>query len=295
MHWPDPRATFKRATLPKDNRHAQLPRGDVPALRAASAVGHADASVGAASHCFVQDAYETSDTLAGKAAWYAKVHAPFMNQAQTSATLGRPRGPRPPLTPATARELALGANASTVILVEGWSDQAAIDTLARRRGWDLRTEGILTLPIGGVTNLGAFIHVLGTSGLDLRLAGLCDAAEGDYARRVLERAGTATDHTRAGLEATGFFICDADLEDELIRALGTTATEAVIDAQGELNSFRRFQEQPAQRRCCLSAQLRRFMGTRAGRKVRYGSLLIDAIDLARMPRALELVIAHARA
>ena len=37
------------------------------------------------------------------------------------------------------------------------------------------------------------------------------------------------------------------------------------------------------------------MGTRAGRKVRYGSLLIDAIDLAHVPRALELVIVHARA
>ena len=67
----------------------------------------------------------------------------FMNQSLQSATEEHPPGPRPPLVPATARELALDANASAVILVEGWSDQAAIDTLARRRGWDLRTEGIL--------------------------------------------------------------------------------------------------------------------------------------------------------
>ncbi len=182
-----------------------------------------------------------------------------------------------------------------MILVEGWSDQAAIDTLARRRGWDLRAEGILTLPIGGVTNLGAFIQVLGTSGLNLRLAGLCDAAEEGYARRSLERAGMGTDLTRTALEGLGFFICEADLEDELIRALGTTAVETVLEAQGELNSFRRFQEQPAQRGRCLNAQLRRFLGTRAGRKIRYGALLIDAIDLAQVPRALELVIVHARA
>jgi hypothetical protein len=191
--------------------------------------------------------------------------------------------------------LALEADASAVILVEGWSDQAAVDALARRRGWDLRREGILTLPIGGVTNLGAFIEVLGPSGLGLRLAGLCDAAEQGYARRCLERAGMGTDLTRAGLEALGFFVCEADLEDELIRALGTSAVEAVLDAQGELDSFRRFQEQPAQRGRNLEAQLHRFLGTRAGRKVRYGSLLIDAIDLAPVPRALELVIAHARA
>jgi len=182
-----------------------------------------------------------------------------------------------------------------VILVEGWSDQAAIDTLARRRGWDLRTEGILTLPIGGVTNLGTFIQALGTSGLGLRLAGLCDAAEEDYVRRSLERAGMGTDLTRAGTEAMGFFVCEADLEDELIRAAGTTAVEAVLHAQGELNSFRRFQEQPAQRGRSLNAQLHRFMGTRARRKVRYGSLLTDAIDLALVPRALELVVAHVRA
>lgn len=217
------------------------------------------------------------------------------NQAHPSAAEEHPPGPRPPLVPATARELALDTNASAVILVEGWSDQAAIDTLARRRGWDLRAEGILTLPIGGVTNLGAFIQALGTSGLDLRLAGLCDAAEEDYARRSLERAGMGTDLTRTDLEAMGFFICEADLEDELIRALGTTAVEAVLNAQGDLDSFRRFQEQPAQRGRSLDAQLHRFMGTRAGRKVRYGSVLIDAIALAHMPRALELVIAHARA
>jgi OLD-like protein len=204
-------------------------------------------------------------------------------------------GPRPPLVPATARECVLNSHASAAILVEGWSDQAAIEALARRRGWDLRTEGILTLPIGGVTNLGAFIQELGASGLGLGLAGLCDAAEEDYARRTLERAGMGEDLHRTRLEAMGFFICEADLEDELIRALGATAVEAVLDAQGELTSFRRFQEQPAQRGRGLNAQLRRFMGTRARRKVRYGSLLMDAIHLAHVPRALELVIAHARA
>ena len=217
-----------------------------------------------------------------------------MNQAHQFATEEHPSGPRPPLLPATARELALDANASAVILVEGWSDQAAIDTLARRRGWDLRTEGILTLPIGGVTNLSAFIQALGTSGLGLRLAGLCDAAEADYVRHSLERAGMGRNLVPNDLEEMGFFVCDADLEDELIRALGTTAVEAVVDAQRELSSFRRFQEQPAQRGRSLDAQLRRFMGTRAGRKIRYGSLLTDAIDLTRVPRALELVIAHAR-
>jgi len=190
--------------------------------------------------------------------------------------------------------LVLAVNARAAILVEGWSDQAAILALARRRGWDLRTERILTLPIGGVTNLGAFLQALGTSGLGLRLAGLCDAAEENYVRRNLERAGMGTGLTRTGMEAIGFFVCEADLEDELIRALGTTAVVAVLDAEGELKSFRRFQEQPGQRSRSLNAQLHRFIGTRARRKVRYGSLLIDAVDLTLVPRALELAVAHVR-
>jgi len=66
--------------------------------------------------------------------------------------------------------------ARTAVLVEGWSDQAAVETLARRRGLDFRAERILTIPIGGITNLGAFVHELGPSGLRLGLAGLCDAA-----------------------------------------------------------------------------------------------------------------------
>jgi len=203
-------------------------------------------------------------------------------------------GPRPPLLPASARQLALDADASAVILVEGWSDQAAVETLARRRGCTLRSEGILTVPIGGVTNLGAFVQVLGTSGLGLSLAGLCDAAEEGYARRALERAGMAIGPARAGLEALGFFVCEADLEDELIRAVGSAGVEAVLRAQGELDSFRRFQEQPAQRQRSLNAQLHRFMGTRARRKVRYGALLADAVNLDHVPRALDRVIAHAR-
>jgi hypothetical protein len=218
-----------------------------------------------------------------------------MNEERRLAIDERSPGPRPPLIPASARELALDVDARAAILVEGWSDQAAVDTLARRHGWNLRAEGILTLPIGGVTNLGAFIKVLGTARLELRLAGLCDAAEEGYARRTLERAGMGAHLGRTDLEAMGLFVCEADLEDELIRALGTTAVEAVLAAQGELDSFRRFQEQPAQRGRRLDAQLHRFLGTRAGRKVRYGSLLADAIDLARVPRALERVIAYARA
>ena len=89
-------------------------------------------------------------------------------------------------------------------------------------------------------------------------------------------------------------MCDADLEDELIRALGAPAVERLLAVQGELESFRRFQDQPAHRAREGHAQLRRFMGTRARRKIRYGALLTNALDLRCVPRALDAVLAQAR-
>ena len=47
---------------------------------------------------------------------------------------------------------------------------------------------------------------------------------------------------------------------------------------------RRFQDQPAQPARERHAQLRRFMGTRARRKIRYGALLTNALDLRCVPR-----------
>jgi hypothetical protein len=70
--------------------------------------------------------------------------------------------------------------------------------------------------------------------------------------------------------------------------------QRVVAAQGELGSFRTFQRQPAQRGRTPEQQLRRFMGTRSGRKIRYGRLLVEALDLAAVPRPLERVLAHAR-
>ena len=78
----------------------------------------------------------------------------------------------------------------------------------------------------------------------------------------------------------GFFVCVADLEDELIRALGTDAVEEVIAAEGEIGSFRTLQKQPAHGASPSRPQLRRFMGTTSGRKLHYARVLVEALDLA---------------
>jgi hypothetical protein len=186
----------------------------------------------------------------------------------------------------------VAADLRAVVLVEGTSDCVAVETLARRRGRDLDAEGISVVPIGGAQAIGRFVARFGPGGLGLRLAGLCDAPEEADFRRALERAGLGTDLSRAELERLGFYVCVRDLEDELIRALGTNAVEAVIDRRGDLASFSRFVRQPAQRDRPRPAQLRRFMGTRSGRKSHYAALLTDALDLDAMPRPLDLVLAH---
>ena len=178
------------------------------------------------------------------------------------------------------------------MLVEGVSDQRALEALAARRGRDLGAEGIAVVPMGGAKNIGTFLDRFGPQGSNAALAGLCDAAEeGDF-RRGLERAGLGSNLTRAEMESLGFYVCDADLEDELIRALGPAAVERIVDAQGERGPFRTFQRQPAQQGRTIEEQLHRFMGTRSGRKIQYAPLLVDALDLTRVPRPLHRVLAH---
>ncbi|NUS05730.1 MAG: ATP-dependent endonuclease [Nonomuraea sp.] len=190
-----------------------------------------------------------------------------------------------------ARQLA-GGGVRTIVLVEGSSDQVALEALAARHGRDLAAQGVAVVPLGGATNIGRFLDVCGPPGLGLPLAGLCDIGEERHFRRHLERVGLGSALTHAGLEALGFQLCVADLEDELIRALGAEGVQQVIEAQGESRPFRTFQGQPAQRDRPVEHQLRRFMGTHSGRKALYAQAMVEHLDLARVPRPLERLLAH---
>jgi hypothetical protein len=189
----------------------------------------------------------------------------------------------------------------TVVLVEGLSDRAAVAALAARRGRDLAAEGVFIVPMGGATNLGHFLDLLGPRGRDIRLAGLCDAAEAPGFRRSLQRAGLAGPRYPAPgapdpgdfLARLGFFVCVADLEDELIRSLGAARVEQVVEAQGELGPLRTFSKQPFQRERTREQQLRRFMGTRSGRKIQYARALAEALDPAKIPEPLDRLLARA--
>jgi Overcoming lysogenization defect protein-like, TOPRIM domain len=186
---------------------------------------------------------------------------------------------------------AAAPGARAVVLVEGASDRVALQALAERRGRSLAAEGVAVIAMGGATNIGRFLELFGPQGLDLRLAGFCDAAEERWFRRGLQRAGLGAVLSRSDMEALGFYVCVADLEDELIRCLGAAEVERIIEAQGELGSFRTLQQQPAQQGRSTEQLLHRFMGTRSGRKSHYARLLVGALDHT-VPRALDGVLAH---
>ena len=189
-------------------------------------------------------------------------------------------------------EFTYDERARAVVLVEGLSDRRALEALAARRGRDLGAEGVSVVAIDGATNIRSALDVFGPRGRDVQLAGLCDVGEeGDF-RRGLELAGLGVDLTREGMEDLGFYVCVADLEDELIRCLGDEIVEGVLEQQGDLVSFRTFQKQPEWRGRTTEEQLRRFLGTGSGRKIRTAALLVDALDLTRVPPPLDRVLAH---
>ena len=160
-----------------------------------------------------------------------------------------------------------------VVLVEGITDRIALEAVAAKLGLDLALEGIEIVPIGGAQA----IRRAAAQYEGERVVGLCDAGEEGWFRRALGDAA---------------YVCTADLEDELIRALGPAGVEEVVAAQGELATFRNFQNQPAWRGRPVEAQLRRWLQN-GGRYLRYPPLLVDMLEPEEIPQPLAGVLAAA--
>ena len=153
------------------------------------------------------------------------------------------------------------------ILVEGVSDQAALEMLARRR--KLQPPRVIVL--GGAH---AVRNHVKQAEPGTELVGLCDAKEAPLFRRVL----------------TEVHVCEPDLEGELVRAVGVERVVQLIEAEGELDSFRILQRQPAHRSNPMSIQLARFLSGRSGNKERYARLFVEALELDRVPPPLDAVL-----
>lgn len=183
---------------------------------------------------------------------------------------------------ATRRALARTERARGIVLVEGLSDQIAVETLAIRLGRDLEAEALVVVPTGGYGGMAALLLRFGPLGAGLALAGLYDRGEEPVVVRAL---------AEARVDRRGFHRCDADLEEELIRAVGVEGVLDCLEAEGDLGSFRTLQHQPAWAGRPVEAQLRRFFGAGARRKLRYARALVEAVEVERIPAPLAGVLA----
>ena len=175
--------------------------------------------------------------------------------------------------------------ARAVLLVEGVSDREAVLAAARGQGRDLAAEGVFVLAMGGATAVRRHLALVRAGGPGVRVGGLYDVAEEGFIRRALGVAGPAD------LAAAGFFACVADLEEELIRAVGTAGVEEVVVEHREHRALTTFRHQAAQRDRSPEAQLHRFLGTTSGRKARYARALIERLDPAAVPAPLRALLA----
>lgn len=173
------------------------------------------------------------------------------------------------------------AEARSVVLVEGVSDQVALDATARALDLDLGAARTLVMPIGGAQAVERTVAELDTRRGDLRLVGLCDIGEASFFRRTLPDDRIA--------------VCDPDLETELIRAAGADLIESVIDRMGEKRAFRTLQAQAPWRDAAHADQCHRFIRSRSGRGQRYAQEVLRMLDPALIPaplrRAVELAVA----
>lgn len=203
---------------------------------------------------------------------------------------GYESGPEAPIR-AAARALARVAGARTVVLVEGISDQVAVETVATCLGRDLAQEGVVVVPIGGAHAIRQILATdalratspsdggdTGPGGRPPRLTALCDRREAAIFRRAL-----------AGVEHLGLYVCVEDLEEELIRGAGVPAVEALFEAHGDLSSLRTLQNQPAWRGRRPEDQIHRFLSAGARRKIRYAHLLAEAAPPAPVTELLAAV------
>jgi hypothetical protein len=162
----------------------------------------------------------------------------------------------------------------TAVLVEGETDVTAVRAYARRFGRDLDADGVRLVPLGGGGGLNARLRELGPAGRGLRLLGLCDADHERRWARWLEAAGMGRNLDRDAMEALGFFVCDPNLELELVRAVGIEQTLALVEEQGETTGLRLLSLQPAHRDKTVEELMAPFLWSR---KASYPKLLIERL------------------
>jgi len=163
-----------------------------------------------------------------------------------------------------------------LVLVEGESDAAVVRLLAAERG----SPDLQVLSTGGAMGVRRALAGLGQR--PEAVLALCDEREAPHLQGAVADAGAV-------------FVCRADLEDELIRALGVEAVLTVLGETRDLRPFRILQRQPEHRGRPVVPQLRRFIAAGAGRKVRIDAAMAAALPPGREPAPIAALLVRAAA
>jgi hypothetical protein len=180
----------------------------------------------------------------------------------------------------------------TIIVVEGVTDQLALTLAARRAGRNFEADGVNVVPIHGAHAMSRFLRQVAVDEPEARLAGLYDMGEERVIRTALERGGFGATLDHRQLERLGFFACDADLEEELIRATGEANLSRLIEREGDAQPWHRFRSQSAWRGRPVDQQFHRFIRSVSERNSRYIRAMVETIDPSRLPRPLRLLLDH---
>lgn len=184
-----------------------------------------------------------------------------------------------------------GGTSRLIVLLEGASDVAAVRALMSTCGIDPSPVELVSL--GGVTNVGRMLKEVRQVRGDVDVVGLCDAAETRFVEQALNDDGLpvadATD-----LPMYGFFVCEQDLEDELIRALGADrALDALVGA-GLGGKFDNLRAQAPWADRPLDEQLHRFCGAASGRKELAAGILAGALAEDEIPEPMSMLLDRIR-
>ena len=161
---------------------------------------------------------------------------------------------------------------------EGRSDVAAVAVLCAARGLDPADGSFALVDMGGVTNVGHHLARLRTAPGRPQVLGLCDAPEERFVVRAPGSARASWSTAATTSPRLGFVVCDRDLEDELIRALGPARVESRWSS-GWVSSSSSVPSSASRSGAAARStdQLRRFAGTASGRKALFARGLAEEL------------------
>jgi putative ATP-dependent endonuclease of OLD family len=115
--------------------------------------------------------------------------------------------------------------AKRVLIVEGLADRIVVEAAAAAKNISLDREGVTVFALDGADKFKHVFKILGVTGFDIDLCGLCDED------REASWAGILKTSPK-GLAKEGFFVARKDLEHEYAAALGAATLAGELVKQG---------------------------------------------------------------